>query len=146
MAGRPLTPPASTPETRARMQRTRTRDTPGEVALRKLLHRRGHRYRIDQPLPGLRRRGDIVFTRDRLAVFVDGCFWHACPEHASWPKTNGDWWRTKILGNIARDRDTDRRLGELGWTVVRVWEHEDLLEAATRIDAELRRLRADRVG
>ena len=125
------------------MQRTRTRDTPGEVALRKLLHHRGYRYRIDHKLPGLRRRGDIVFPRDRLAVFVDGCFWHACPEHATWPKTNPEWWEEKILRNVARDRDTDRRLAEAGWTVVRIWEHEDHREAATRVEAEIHRLRAD---
>jgi DNA mismatch endonuclease (patch repair protein) len=124
------------------MQRTRTRDTPGEVALRKRLYERGLRYRIDHPLPGLRRRGDIVFPRDRLAVFVDGCFWHACPEHASWPKQNGDWWREKILGNVARDRDTDRRLAEIGWAVVRIWEHEDSEDAADRVTDFLRRLRA----
>ena len=124
------------------MQRTRTRDTPGEVALRKRLYGRGLRYRIDHPLPGLRRRGDIVFPRDRLAVFVDGCFWHACPEHASWPKQNGDWWREKILGNVARDRETDRRLAEIGWAVVRIWEHEDSEDAADRVTDLLRRLRA----
>jgi DNA mismatch endonuclease (patch repair protein) len=146
MAARPSTPPASTPEIRARMQRTRTRDTPGEVALRKLLHARGYRYRIDQPLPGLRRRADLVFARDRLAVFVDGCFWHACPIHATWPKTNGDWWRAKILGNVFRDRDTDRRLADLDWTVVRVWEHEDPGLAADRVEVELVRVRARRAA
>ena len=140
MSGPRTTPPASTPETRARMQRTRTRDTPGEVALRKLLHGLGYRYRIDHRLPGLRRRGDIVFPRHQLAVFVDGCFWHACPEHATWPKINGDWWREKILGNVARDRDTDQRLAELGWTVIRVWEHERPAEAARRVELVLRKL------
>lgn len=146
MAGRTPTPPASTPATRARMQRTRTRDTPGEVALRKLLHNRGYRYRIDHKLPGLRRRGDIVFPRDRLAVFVDGCFWHACPEHATWPKTNAEWWQEKILRNVARDRDTDRRLAEAGWAVVRVWEHEAPSEAADRIVDLITRLRAPGAG
>src|SRR4051812_20270933 len=110
MAGRGPTPPASTPATRARMQRTRRRDTPREVALRTRLHRLGYRYRIDQKLPGLRRRGDIVFGKEKLAVFVDGCFWHACPQHATWPKTNAAWWEAKILGNVARDRDTDSKL------------------------------------
>lgn len=126
------------------MQRTRTRDTPAEVALRKLLHNRGYRYRIDYKLPGLRRRGDIVFPRDKLAVFVDGCFWHACPEHATWPKTNAEWWRRKILGNVERDRDTDRRLRESGWTVVRVWAHEPPQAAAGKVDRTIRRLRAGR--
>jgi DNA mismatch endonuclease, patch repair protein len=146
MAGRPPTPPASTPAKRLQMQRTRTRDTPGEVALRKLLHHLGYRYRIDHPLPGLRRRGDIVFPGDRLAVFVDGCFWHACPEHQSWPKQNADWWRQKILGNVERDRDTDRRLSEAGWTVVRVWEHEPPEDAARRVSRTIRRLRASRAA
>jgi DNA mismatch endonuclease (patch repair protein) len=124
------------------MQRTKRRDTPAEVALRTLLHRRGFRYRIDYALPGLRRRADLVFSRDRLAVFVDGCFWHACPEHATWPKQNAEWWREKILGNAARDRDTDRRLTEIGWTVVRVWEHERPDEAADRVEAQLARIRS----
>jgi DNA mismatch endonuclease (patch repair protein) len=123
------------------MQRTRRRDTPAELALRSVLHRRGYRFRVDHPLPGLRRRADLVFPRERLAVFVDGCFWHACPEHASWPKTNADWWRAKIRGNVARDRDTDQRLVQLGWTVVRAWEHEDPCVAADRVESEIRRLR-----
>jgi DNA mismatch endonuclease (patch repair protein) len=123
------------------MQRTKRRDTPAELALRSALHRRGHRFRVDHPLPGLRRRADLVFTRDRLAVFVDGCFWHACPEHATWPKTNEGWWRDKILGNVARDRDTNERLARMGWAVERVWEHEKPSEAADRVEATLLRLR-----
>jgi DNA mismatch endonuclease (patch repair protein) len=82
-----------------------------------------------------------VFPRDRLAIFVDGCFWHACPQHATWPKRNADWWREKILRNVARDRDTDERLAEMGWTVLRVWEHEDTSVAADRVERELLRLR-----
>src|SRR6185312_10973627 len=103
------------PETLARMQRTKRRDTPAELALRSALHHRGYRFRVDHKLPGLRRRADLVFPRERLAVFVDGCFWHACPEHATWPKRNREWWRQKIVGNVERDRDTDRRLEEIGW-------------------------------
>jgi DNA mismatch endonuclease (patch repair protein) len=77
-----------------------------------------------------------VFVRARIAVFVDGCFWHGCPLHASWPKSNAEWWRSKIEANRARDRDTDARLTSAGWTVVRVWEHEDPVRAAANI-AEL---------
>jgi DNA mismatch endonuclease (patch repair protein) len=86
-----------------------------------------------------RRRADVIFPRVGVAVFVDGCFWHGCPEHASWPKANADWWREKIEANRARDRDTDRRLAEAGWTVVRVWEHEDPTTAADRVESAVRR-------
>ena len=85
-----------------------------------------------------------MFSRDRVAVFVDGCFWHGCPLHGTWPKTNETWWRDKILGNVARDRDTERRLTEAGWTTVRVWEHENPDEAADRVEALLRRPRRER--
>jgi DNA mismatch endonuclease (patch repair protein) len=78
------------------------------------------------PLPGLRCRPDIVFTRRHLAVFVDGCFWHRCPEHGSEPKANGDWWRRKLDANVARDRRNDAMLTAAGWTVLRLWTHEQL--------------------
>jgi len=89
------------------------------------------------PVPGLRRRADIVFTRDRVTVFVDGCFWHGCPLHMTWPVANAEWWRTKIERNRVRDRDTDDRLVDAGWTVLRSWEHEDPLRIATQIQAAL---------
>lgn len=127
-------PRASSPEVRRRMQATRRRDTPPELALRSELHRRGLRFRVDQPvLQGLRRRADIVFPRDRIAVFVDGCFWHGCPHHGTWPKKNADWWKAKIEGNRARDRDTDERLSSAGWHYIRIWEHEQVEVAAGRI-------------
>lgn len=127
--------------TRARMSRQRSRDTDPERALRSSLHRRGLRYRLHRrPVPGLRRQADIVFGPARVAVFVDGCFWHCCPDHATSPKANGAWWATKLAANVARDRDTDERLAAAGWTVLRVWEHEDPTEAAARI-AELVRSR-----
>lgn len=106
------------------MKSQRQRDTAAEVALRSLLHRRGLRFRVHYPLPNLRRRADIAFPRLRIAVFVDGCFWHGCPEHGTWPKRNADWWREKIEANRRRDADTDARLGDQGWKVVRIWEHE----------------------
>jgi DNA mismatch endonuclease (patch repair protein) len=121
------------------MARTGQRDTAAELALRSELHRRGFRYRVDvAPIKTIRRRADVVFTKRRVAVFVDGCFWHGCPVHGTWPKHNADWWRTKIETNRRRDRDTDRRLSQLGWTILRVWEHEDATEAADRVERALR--------
>jgi DNA mismatch endonuclease, patch repair protein len=94
----------------------------------------GLRYRVDRrPIPELRRSADIVFAPARVAVFVDGCFWHACPRHRTWPKANADWWRSKIEANVCRDRDTDRSLSKAGWKVLRVWEHEDPATAAGKI-------------
>ncbi len=119
------------------MARTGQRDTAAELRLRAELHRRGLRYRVDvAPIMGLRRRADVVFTRQRLAVFVDGCFWHGCPEHATWPKHNAAWWREKLERNRQRDRETDRQLRAAGWRVVRVWEHEDPVVAADRVQRE----------
>ena len=107
------------------MARTGRRDTKPEIEIRRLLYARGLRYRVDQPvLEGVRRRADLVFRTARVAVFIDGCFWHGCPEHATWPKHNAEFWREKIEANRQRDRDTDRRLIEEGWRVVRVWEHQ----------------------
>lgn len=121
-----------------RMKRTRRRDTAAELRVRSAVHRRGLRYRVDQPvLPGDRRRADLVFRRHRVAVFIDGCFWHSCPLHGTQPKRNGEWWLEKLAGNVERDRDTDARLGRAGWTVVRVWEHEDAEVVADRISAAL---------
>ncbi|MBF6136081.1 very short patch repair endonuclease [Nocardia otitidiscaviarum] len=125
--GRPRTDAA----TSARMARQRRVGTAPEIALRRELHRRGARFFVDRaPMRGLRRRADIVFPRRKVAVYVDGCFWHSCPEHATSPKNNAEWWADKLAGNVARDRDTDTRLREAGWTVVRVWEHERAESAA----------------
>ena len=121
------------------MSRQLTRDTVPELAIRRVLHAAGLRYRVNlQVLPKLRRRADIVFTRRKVAVFVDGCFWHGCPEHATKPKANAAWWGEKLARNVARDRETDRVLVDSGWTVVRVWEHEDPKGAAERIGAIVR--------
>lgn len=120
------------------MQVTRRRDTAPELALRRELHRRGLRFRVDMPpIRGLRRRADVLFTRHKVAVYVDGCFWHRCPQHATSPRANADWWASKLEGNVRRDRDTDERLSSAGWTVVRVWEHEDPTEAVERVVAVL---------
>lgn len=120
------------PSTQHRLQKQGTRDTVPELVLRRELHRRGLRYRVDhRPHPRVRRRADIVFRGPRVAVFVDGCFWHACPQHATWPVNNSSWWRDKLERNVARDRDTDQRLSSLGWVVIRVWEHEINEDVAT---------------
>ncbi|MET8832784.1 very short patch repair endonuclease [Micromonospora sp. NPDC004540] len=120
---------------RGRMQRQRTRDTQPELAIRRLLHAAGLRYRIDvAPTQSLRRRADIVFGPARVAVFVDGCFWHGCPKHGSRKtKTNTTYWSDKVARNQARDATTDDLLTDDGWLVIRVWEHEDPREAAERI-------------
>jgi DNA mismatch endonuclease, patch repair protein len=119
----------------------RTHDTEPERILRSELHRRGLRYRVHvRPLPNLRRQADVVFSREKIAVFVDGCFWHGCAEHRGSPKSNTGWWRTKIQENRARDADTDRRLLEAGWMVIRIWEHEAVDMAAARVaDAAAKR-------
>ena len=122
------------------MSRQTSRDTKPEVLLRSILHGNGFRFRLHQrPVKDLPRQADIVFRRARVAVFVDGCFWHGCPQHASWPKNNAEWWRRKIEANRLRDADTDRRLRDAGWHVVRVWEHETAAEAAERVAEVVRR-------
>lgn len=118
------------------MRANRRRDTGPELALRRELHRRGLRFRVDRaPAPGIRCKADIVFGSRRIAVFVDGCFWHACPKHGNLPTANRDWWRAKLDANVARDRRNDQELSEVGWRVLRVWEHEPVLDAADRICA-----------
>lgn len=124
----------SSPDVSERMRRAPRVDTRPERALRSALHKKGYRYRLHRPLPfDSRRKADIIFPRERVAVFVDGCFWHACPEHASYPKANGPLWRAKLQKNRERDADTDRRLDRDGWVVVRIWEHEDPDRAADRV-------------
>lgn len=115
------------------MQATPQRDTTTELAVRTAVHALGLRYRVDWPLPGLRRRADMAFPSRLVAVFVDGCFWHGCRRHMTWPENNAEWWREKIEANRARDRDTNTKLRSAGWTVVRVWEHESPSRAADRI-------------
>lgn len=94
----------------------------------------GYRFRVAYPVPRQPRRTiDIAFTRRKIAVFVDGCFWHSCPEHASSPQANSDWWRQKLERNVERDRETDALLAEAGWIVVRVWEHSSVDEAVASV-------------
>ncbi len=113
----------------------RRRDTKAEMQIRRLLHRRGLRYRVDrQVLPGLlRTRADVVFVRAMVAVFVDGCFWHSCPIHRTRPTANAKWWSEKLAANRRRDARANRELRKAGWHVERVWEHEAPAAAAARI-------------
>ncbi|VEP41846.1 Very short patch repair protein [Tessaracoccus lapidicaptus] len=117
------------------------------MLLRRELHRLGFRYRVDHPLPGMpRRRADVLFTRAKVAVFVDGCFWHGCPEHKTSPANNAAWWTTKLARNVERDRETDAHLDALGWRVLRVWEHEDMRKAALAIGGIVRSATAQALG
>jgi DNA mismatch endonuclease (patch repair protein) len=112
----------------------RRKDTVPEIALRKALHARGLRFRVHRrPIASIHREADIVFASRRVAVFVDGCWWHGCPEHRTPPVANREWWAAKIAVTRARDGDTNRRLADAGWTVIRVWEHEHPAVAAEGI-------------
>ncbi|MDX3190284.1 very short patch repair endonuclease [Streptomyces sp. MN03-5084-2B] len=129
-----MEPLKTTSAVRIRMSKQKSRNTGIEMALRKALHRAGFRYRVHRrPVKGVRREADLVFGPARVAVFVDGCFWHGCPEHATWPKNNAEFWREKIETNRKRDADTDARLDEAGWLAVRIWEHETVEVAVDRV-------------
>jgi DNA mismatch endonuclease (patch repair protein) len=125
---------ASSEVVRRQMQANRSRDTRPELALRSSVHELGLRYRVSaRPLPSVRRTADLVFTRAHVAVFLDGCFWHGCPDHHRPSRQNQEFWREKIVRNRERDAETDNLLQAAGWTVVRVWEHEDPKLAALKI-------------
>jgi DNA mismatch endonuclease (patch repair protein) len=118
------------------MRSNRRRDTNPELAVRRLVHAAGLRYRVDaRPLPDLNRRADLVFRATQVAVFIDGCFWHGCPEHHTVARTNANYWEDKVRGNRERDAQTDRILTDRGWTVVRIWEHESPVSGAGRVVA-----------
>ena len=135
----PPHPGASSVALSKRMSKAKRRDTAPEMLLRRELHRRGRRFRVVMKVPGNNRRTiDIAFPRQKFAVFVDGCFWHGCPDHGTSPNANSAWWQQKLEANAARDRDTDRLLHESGWTVLRIWEHVSAGEAADRVEALLR--------
>jgi DNA mismatch endonuclease (patch repair protein) len=141
----PPHPGSSTKAVSLRMSVARRRDTKPELQLRRELHRRGRRFRVVLRVPGNNRRTiDIAFTRVKLAVFVDGCFWHGCPEHGSSPAANKEWWAKKLKTNQDRDADTNRILGDAGWTVLRIWEHMPSVLAADRVDDALARLETRR--
>jgi DNA mismatch endonuclease (patch repair protein) len=127
---------ASDEATRNKMLANRSRDTKPELLVRSLLHRSGLRYRVNQrPLPELRRTADIVFRKARVAVFIDGCFWHGCPDHYKKPSTNAKYWIDKVEGNKRRDQGTDALLAESGWNVLRYWEHEPPERVAAEVEA-----------
>lgn len=122
------------------MASIKRRDTKPELALRSELHRRGLRFRKDLRLDirNVRPRPDVAFTRARVAVFVDGCFWHCCPEHGNSPGRNTEYWTPKLARNVERDRIHDEALEAAGWQVVRVWEHVPVMEAADAIEVAVR--------
>lgn len=134
---------APTAGRRRNMQANRRRDTKPEQAIRSLLHAEGLRYRCDFriDLAAGRVRPDIVFTRRRVVVFVDGCFWHSCPVHGVPPRTNTSYWGPKLQRNIERDLQNTQMLEAEGWTVIRIWEHEDPQVAASRVASTVRRVR-----
>lgn len=135
----PTRPAPSSAAAERRMKCQARKDTAVELALRHALHRRGLRYRLQvSPLPGLRRRVDIAFPGPRVVVDVRGCFWHCCPQHGTRVSSNADWWVAKLRRNVERDADTERRLGDAGWQVIVVWEHDDPEDAAQRIIAVVR--------
>lgn len=127
-------PSATSASVSARMAATGRRDTAPEMALRRGLHAAGYRFRVIYPVPGNRRRTiDIAFTRVKVAIFVDGCFWHGCRDHCRRPRSNQAWWEQKLQQNLARDKDTDALLQEAGWHVVRIWEHESVGDALAKV-------------
>jgi DNA mismatch endonuclease, patch repair protein len=137
-------PAASSDAVARRMRNTAQRDTPAELGLRRELHRRGYRYRVDVLVAGVTRgRPDLVFSRERVAVFVDGCFWHCCPDHSTVPTANRDWWVDKLRANVERDGRHTQDLTEAGWLVLRFWEHEDPIRAADEVEAALIRGRSE---
>jgi DNA mismatch endonuclease, patch repair protein len=128
------------------MRRNLRRDSQAELALRSELHRRGLRFRVDMALRAGGRliRPDVVFTRARLAVFLDGCFWHCCPEHGNQPRSNTDYWGPKLARNVSRDRAVDEALKSHGWEVLRAWEHEAAPAIASRVKQAYERALARR--
>lgn len=130
---------ASSAQTRRSMQANRRRDTKPELAIRRAVYAAGLRYRVDaRPLKGLNRRADLVFVGVKVAVFVDGCFWHGCPEHHTIARANADFWAEKVRRTRERDIETNRVLEAAGWVAIRVWEHEDPGAGARRVVAIVR--------
>lgn len=122
------------------MQGNRSRDTKPELAIRRRVHARGLRYRVNvRPVSDLRRTADLVFSRARIAVFVDGCYWHGCPEHYAPSKTNVGYWHSKIVANRARDAETTSMLEARGWVVLRFWSHEPSEEVSDKIVSTVRK-------
>lgn len=134
-----MSPTPSSPEALLRMRTQARRDTKPELALRRELHHRGLRYRVDRPvLRDVRRRHDIVFSKARVVVEVRGCYWHGCPDHGTTPNANAEWWVSKLAQNVQRDLDTEARLHDAGWQLIVVWEHEEVVQAAERVEHAVR--------
>lgn len=132
-------PPPLNAAVSSQMKKMRRSSTKPELLIRRELHRRGLRFRVNHPtLPG---RPDLAFTRVRLAVFVDGCFWHRCPIHGVMPKNNRAWWEAKLQRNVERDHEKDLALAAMGWHVQHFWEHQDPATVADKIEATWRNLR-----
>ena len=130
---------ALNPGRRRNMQANRSKGTKPELRLRLILHARGLRYRVNhRPLAGVRMTADVVFTRAKVAVFVDGCFWHGCPDHYQRPAINQEYWLPKLKQNVARDGIADAALLAEGWTVIRAWEHEEPEFVADRVEMAVR--------
>ena len=133
-----LHPVASSAAVSRRMSAARRRDTKPELDVRRRLHAQGFRYRVEFPVPGFARRTiDIAFTKKNVAVFIDGCFWHNCPEHGTSPRSNSEWWETKLRRNTERDAETTDALITAGWCVLRFWEHSDADSVASQIRSVL---------
>lgn len=145
MAGPPAHPRPTSEQARRTMVANRRRDTAIEVAVRRRLHKAGLRYRVDYAPDSVqrRRRADIVFPKLKIAVYIDGCFWHGCPEHYTPPRSNTEYWHPKIARNRARDAETIDSLRELGWTALRYWEHEGAATIADAIAGEVQRQRGE---
>ena len=125
------------------MRGNRGRDTKPELALRRAVHACGLRYFVNRrPISSVRRTADMVFPRVKVAVFLDGCFWHGCPQHHTVAKTNADYWATKVIDNRERDRETDQLLQAAGWAALRFWEHEDAEVAARAVVEVVKHSRA----
>ena len=140
-------PAAVSPAVRNRMRAQRRQNTAAELDVRRILHRAGMRYRVGFSVPGMARRSiDIAFTRAHVAIFIDGCYWHRCPQHHVPARHNSGWWAEKLEGNVRRDRDTTEHLMSLGWYVRRFWEHEDPRAVASEIVSIVRHEHEKRTG
>lgn len=133
---------ASSPAVRRSMLGNKSRDTKPELVVRKYLHAAGFRYRVHaRPIKDWNRRADLVFPRAKIAIFVNGCYWHGCPKHYKEPKTNTAYWAKKIGRNVERDTETLKRLTNQGWMVISIWEHEDLIKRAQKIGVRIQKRR-----
>ncbi len=132
----------SSPDVTVRMARQPSRNTGPEMAVRQAVHAMGGRYRVHLPVPGMPRRTiDMAFLGPKVAVFIDGCFWHSCPQHGSRPNSNSELWQAKFERNVERDLDTTSRLEEQGWSVLRFWEHQSPADVAEQVVAEVAKRR-----